>query len=481
MKEKSIKTNAVLNVIRQCCAILFPLITYPYLSRILGAGNLGRYSFADSVIQYSIILAELGVSTYAVREGAGLREEKKALNTFCSQVFTINMLSMLIAYAVLGILIHSVPRIRQETPIILILSVEVFAVVIGREWLNTIFEDFRYMTVRYIVIQVIIVAAILLLVKKSEDILVYSFIAMSGYSLGFFVNVFYSRKYSPLQLTAKPNIRKHIRPILYLFCSTVAINIYIHSDILILGFFESNEQIGYYTVATKVYIVIKSVLNAITMVAIPRLSAYVKMGDWEGYDRLLQNLRKWLYTLMLPSIAGLWCMSQTVLELIGGSAEFAAAAAALRLLAFALFFAVFGCFYAQCVLIPNKKERIFFWATILSACSNILLNLLLIPKLGITGAAFTTLLAEILILGICWFNSRSLHGSFNNKDIISSLLGCAIIIGACLLIKLAHFSLLTELFLSVLISALLYFLILYLCKNTVILEIAEMLKKKIGK
>ena len=169
MKEKSIKTNAVLNVIRQCCAILFPLITYPYLSRILGAGNLGRYSFADSVIQYIIILAELGVSTYAVREGAGLREEKKALNSFCSQVFTINMLSMLIAYAVLGILIHSVPRIRQETPIILILSVEVFAVVIGREWLNTIFEDFRYMTVRYIVIQVIIVAAILGLFFYSHE------------------------------------------------------------------------------------------------------------------------------------------------------------------------------------------------------------------------------------------------------------------------------------------------------------------------
>ena len=466
-------------MIRQCCSILFPIITYPYIFRILGAANLGRYSFGDSVIQYVILLAELGVTTYAVREGAGLRQDKKAFNTFASEVFTINVLSMLVSYVLLIILVIAIPRFNQEKEIIAILSVEVFAVVIGREWLNTVNEDFRYMTVRYIVIQFIMLVAMFLLIKKSDDYLIYSAIAMGGYSLGFFVNVFYSRRYAPLRMTWKPNIRKHISPIMYLFCSTVAINIYVHSDILILGFYESNEQIGYYTVATKVYIVVKAVLNAITMVAIPRLSAYASNGEKEKYNHLLQNMRKWLYTLILPSIVGLWCLSRSILELLGGSADYAAGLDSLHLLSLALFFAVFGCFYAQGILIPNKKENVFFWATVISAVMNIVLNLIVIPFMGITGAALTTLIAEILILGICWYKSRSLHDRYDNKDVISSLAGCVVILGVCLLIRKAGLSSLLELIVSMAVAVPLYFFVLYIAGNSVIKDMTATLLYKL--
>lgn len=120
--NKSIKLNAVLNIFRQCCHIVFPLITYPYISRILGSSNLGRYSFADSIVQYFLILASLGIPTYAIREGARLRSEKGRLEQLSAQLFTLSLLSLTISILLLSGITWCVPRIRREGMLIFILA-----------------------------------------------------------------------------------------------------------------------------------------------------------------------------------------------------------------------------------------------------------------------------------------------------------------------------------------------------------------------
>ena len=163
-----LKLNAVFNVIKQCSTVLFPLITYPYISRVLGSGNFGRVSFANSVIEYGVVFAALGIPAYMVREGAKVRKNRAEINKIATEVFTISIVTMLISLAGIGIFMLLFPRLRAESILIGILSLNILFSVLGRDWINTIYEDYFYITLRYIAFKVVSVLLIFLFVKKPE-------------------------------------------------------------------------------------------------------------------------------------------------------------------------------------------------------------------------------------------------------------------------------------------------------------------------
>ncbi len=432
MKNKSIKLNAVLNVIRQSLSIVFPLITYPYVSRVLGAGNLGRYSFSDSIVQILITLSLLGIPTYAVREGAMVRDDKKKIDEFCSEVFTINFLSSLLSYLLLIIMVLIVERIRIERVFIMLLSVNIMSRCLGRDWLNTVYEEYLYITIRYTAVHVISLGLILLLVKNENDLLIYVIIMAFSNFAGNILNLYYTSKKVPCRFVFSKNLMKHMKPLLILFCSSIASTVYINSDITILGFLRSNSEVGVYTMTSKIYSIVKSILNAIIMVAVPRLSFYLgNQADdsQQKYNDLLNQIRDTLFLLLLPAITGLFCLSGDVLLLVGGN-EFQSGVTSLRILCFAMIFAVFGCFYAHAILIINRKDKIFFKATVISATVNFLLNFMLIPLWGINGAAVTTLLSEICIVLICSLSAKHLYQEDHykiSKTIIPVIAECVLI------------------------------------------------------
>lgn len=139
--KKSLSLNALLNTVKTVLGIIFPLITFPYISRVLGVENVGKVNFSGSVVSYFTLIAAFGVSTYAVREGAKIRDNKKKFIDFSNQVFTINVLTTVLAYFLLGILIIFSAKIRNYTGLIVILSTAIVFVTIGADWLNTIYED----------------------------------------------------------------------------------------------------------------------------------------------------------------------------------------------------------------------------------------------------------------------------------------------------------------------------------------------------
>ena len=468
---KSIKVNAFYNVLRQCCTVLFPLITYPYVSRVLGSAGLGKYSFADSIIQYFLILAGLGIATYGVREGSIIKDDKPKFERLVAELFTISAIATVISCLLLVLCLLTVPRLREDRNIILILSLNIICALLGRDWLNTVFEDFKYLSVRYVILHLISLVLIFCFIKSPDDVARYAWICLFAASGGYLANIFYTKRLVSYRL-ASPNFKAHLKPILLLFCSTVAINIYIHSDVTILGFLKSNEDVGCYSVASKVYITVKGVLNAVIVVAIPRLSNYLGNGKTTEYNQLLDKLRVSIYTIMIPSIVGLFILSEDTIRVVGG-AEYLSGVNALRILCFALFFAVFGCFYAQGILVPGKREKVFTIATIISALVNIVMNLFLIPWLGIDGAAYTTLLAEMIILTIAWANTKDMGLRFNNKPILGISLGCAVIVLICLVVRRLHLPVLEELALSMLLSVAVYAFVLYLFRNELVMDLVE--------
>jgi len=481
MKKKSIKINAILNIIKQCCSIIFPLITFPYVSRVLGAANFGKYSFSNSVIAFFMTFAALGVPIYALREGARIREDKKKIQQFSSEVFSINIFTMLISYSILLITIFFVGRLQKDVLLTYILSINIITSILGRDWINSIYEDFLYITMRYIIFQMISVILIFIFVKNSDDCIKYTIIMLFSNSGGYIANFFYTRKYVPIKITFHLNLKQHLKPILYLFGSAIAIMIYVQSDITILGFLRTEDEVGVYTLASKVYVIVKSLLNAVIMVILPRLSYYLGEENREAYDNLLKKLKNTLITLIFPCVVGLFCMAKDVMMLVGGK-EYLSGTGALQILCIALIFAVLGCFYAQGILVPNRKEKYFTIVTVISATVNILLNVELIPIFGIKGAALTTVIAEIIIMLMCqYFSKEMIKLSNDKKNMFSVIIGCIGVAGVCYGVHFLSLHYLVELCASILFSIIIYGISLLLTKNDIFMKFIKEFKNKLKK
>lgn len=463
-KEKSIKVNALLNIIKQCCNILLPLITYPYISRVVGAASLGRFSFADSIVQYAIILATLGAPAYAIREGARVRDNKKEITALSAKIFTINIISMLVSLFVLTLLLIFSSRINKETTLILILCINMVSIVLGRDWINSIYEEFLFITLRYIIFQVLALIFLFMFVKSPDDLIIYTVIVMFGNAGAQIANIFHTAKIVPYRIHLSKDLLVHLKPILYMFGISVASIIYINSDITILGFMRSEQEVGVYYIVGKVYTIIKALLNAIITVSVPRLSYYLGKNDTNGYRQLLSSLRIYLYTFIIPCIVGLFMLSENILKIIGGN-EYSDGVNGFRLLCSAMFFAVFACFYSQSILIPNRKENVFMAATIISAIINVILNLIFIPLMGIRGAALTTLISEIVVLLICSYKSRKLHDDFGTRGMLPIAAGSLSIVVICIAVKYLPINYILQTILSVICSVISYSVFLIIGKN----------------
>ena len=453
-KSPSIKINIVFNVTKQCCRIIFPLITYPYISNILGSTNLGKYSFADSIIQYFMILATLGVTGYAVREGARIRDDKEAINQFAAEVFGINIVSLLFSLLGLFVCLIFSSKLNEYRTLLILLSLNIVFTVVGREWVNLIYEDISFITIRYILFQFLALIGMFAFVKNENNYIVYAAIMVFATSGAQIVNIFRTQKFVPIKLAFSYNTKKHIKPILFMFCISAATVVYVNSDITILGYLRTESEVGIYYMVSKIYTLCKTLLNAIITVITPRVAYYIGSKQEEKYADLLNMLRKGLITLLIPCIVGLFMMSENVICLIS-SDEFVSGAPALKILCIAMLFAVLGCYYSQGILIPNRCEKVFLIATLVSAVINIGLNFILIPILGINGAALTTVLAEIIVFVICFSYSRNFFKHSVDKVIIPVVIGAICISVVCYLVK----SILRENLLSTVVAVVLSFII----------------------
>lgn len=176
MKTLSLKTNMVLNAFRSVLSLLFPLITFPYVSRVLGAENLGKYNFSNSIVSYFVMISALGIYSYAVREGAQFRNQKDRFSRFANEVFSINILSTLIAYVLLFISLASISKLHDYNILIYILSLQIVLKTLSVEWIYTIYEDFLYITLRSIVIQIVSLVLLFIFVKSQNDLYAYTIV-----------------------------------------------------------------------------------------------------------------------------------------------------------------------------------------------------------------------------------------------------------------------------------------------------------------
>lgn len=464
---KSLKLNMALNAVKSMMNILFPLITFPYISKVLGINNVGKYNFASSVISYFILFAELGISTYAIREGAKIRNSGK-FNSFANEIFSINVISTIASYALLTASLICVPKFQEYRAIMLVLSMSIAFKTYGMEWIYSIYEDYLYITLRSIFFQIISLTLLFVFVRRPEDLLGYVVITVvSSVGTGI-MNHIRAKKYCQVSFTARINWDKHLKPILILFGMSATVAIYVNSDITILGFLCTDSIVGRYSVSVKIYSLVKTILSSVLVVSIPRISAILGENNEHKLTFVLSDIYKTLLTFILPAIVGLILLSKSIVLLIS-NIEYIEAASSLVLLSVALFFCMGAWFWGQCVLVPVQEEKKVFIITVISALVNIILNFILIPVWQEKAAAFTTILSEGLSYVFCMYCGRKSVRKLNLIPILIKVgIGCMGIATVCIISSMLIRNVVMNTIFSISISIIVYLVIEIMLKNEII-------------
>lgn len=459
--------------------ILFPLITFPYASNVLQVENLGRVNFASSISGYFVLFAGLGISSYAVREGSKYVNDREKLSKFASEMFSINMISTLMTYAVLALVLLGSSKLRGYADLIVILSLQIFFTTIGTEWIFTIFEEYTYITLRSLLFQVLSLAALFALVKTKDDYCIYAGITVFSAVGANLLNVFRVRRYCTIHWTTKIDWKTHLKPILVIFASSLAATLYVSSDTTILGILGTDYNVGIYAVATKIYIIVKTLLSAVLMVSIPRLSYYAGNGEKIAFNQLFQRIFDALIVVVLPAVVGLFLLSREMVLFLSGE-SYLDAVKPLQILSLALLVCLFGWLYNSCALLPYRKENQIFWITLFSGVLNVGLNILLIPRFQENAAAFTTLLAEFCSMVLCIRASKGLVRIRIDLQIVLSVgAGCAGIVAVCNGVRMLSLPLLLSIFAAVGGSVLVYAAVLLALKNPFAWKMWKTVKEKL--
>lgn len=436
MKKKSVAINAVLNVIRQCCTVLFPLLITKHVTGALGAANYGKVVFGNSVVEYFAIFAAFGIGAYAVQQGAKCRERPRELAEICSQIFTLNIVTTAVSYTVLVALLLTWQQIRDYRLLILIESSIILFTTLGTDWINFVFEDFTYITVRHILFQVLGVVSVLCFVRNAQDYLLYASLLALTKIGGNVLNIFYiRRKYVKLKLTRSVALKKHLKPLMLIFGGNIAVTVYLNFGTTVLTLQKGDAVTGVYSLGMKVYTIVKLLINAVISVVTPRLAACLGNRDEEGYSKLLNQLLWALALLVLPASVGLFVLAPQVITFLAGEA-YLEGIAALRIFSVALSFGTLGVFILHCVLIPKSMEKASLIASVAGAVVTVVLNFLLIPDWSLNGAALSVLAGEMAMVLAALICARG-HWKMELQlgQLLPAIPGCAAIAGICLLVQ----------------------------------------------
>lgn len=482
-RYKSIGVNAFLNAVKSGLSIIFPLITYPYAFRILHAEGIGKVDYASSIISYFAMIASLGITTYAIREGSKVRENRKSFETLSSQIFSINILSTLFSYALLGIFIVISESFRNYTGLLMLLSLSIGFTTLGIEWVNTIYEDYLYITIRSIIIHILTLILLFLLVKNEGDYYLYALLTVLSNAIICVSNWFYCRKYVRLKLTFHLNLKKHIGPILTLFANNVATSVYVNADTTMIGLYAGDYYVGLYSIAVKIYSVIKRMLVAMYSVAISRISFYAGKNDTKNIRNIYTGLLSNLTIFLIPASIGLITVAKEVVYFMGGT-EYFDAVLTLQILSVSLIGAIFGGSVTYCLNIPLGREKNNVIATVLSAVINVALNIFVIPIFKQNGAALTTAISEFFVFFYCMFSFKGFKEYIDlrkwGKSIFQAAVGGITILIISLVVRKLCNSPIAIMIIMIALSVALYSIELILLKNELAIQVVNKVCKKRG-
>jgi O-antigen/teichoic acid export membrane protein len=465
-----LKNKFIYQLILSGSQVLLPLISYPYITRILGPVNLGKINYVDFLGQLFIIFAAFGIPFYAIREIAVVRNDAAKRALLIQEIVLLHSF-----FALLAAFIFILATVGQwsSSPLLYIFALaNILLSAYSFEWYLQGMEAFRFAAIRTIVIRIGMLVAFFLLIKNARDYPYYSGVFTTGFLLMAVINGYKVVRDNhfvkqPLQL------RKHLRPLWHFFLTTSAISIYIYFDTILLQQLTHNEQaVGYYTTIIKLVKICLVVLLTVGSVLMPRLSFLASTGNTTAVKTHLDKSLLFIVTLGIPISAGLYLLAPEIIAVIAGEAFLPAVPVMkiLALLPLAIGLSNLFCFQT---LIPFNKEKIFLRAVIIGSIISVSLNILLIPHLAEKGAAWANIITEIIISVITgWYAYKIIRFAIPRQVIVQTIITCLFFLPLIVFCRLVFNSSLYILITAISGCVLLYGVVQYfLFRNAAVREI----------
>lgn len=448
--NRNIRINVIVNIIRTVVLTLLSFITFPWVCRCLGDAAVGTYTWANTFVAYFLILAKIGIPNLAVRECVKVRNDKEKLSNKVQGFFLLQLISTVLSFALMTMVVFSVPELREINSLVFILSLNFLAGAFSFEWIFIALEKQFYMSVRSIVALTISAILIITFVNYPSDLLLYAFIAILVTVITTVANLFYVRKFVSFKKTMPFNLKQYTKPLIVLCTMAFSLSLYNQTDTFILGFINIGEtssasEVASYSVGIKGIDIVLGVITALSTVFIPRAAYYYEKEDKRYFNNLNKYSLNICLFIVLPAIVLMSVLAKPICGLISGTYDFSDSSVAywsapyiLITLAFMMAtYAISDIIYSQ-VLLPTKKEKYYLFALIGGTLLNICLSILLgnffsvdgvhYPAIGVAiGTVVTDIFILIFMVSISWkWIKPAIFNKNNLKLLIANLIIAAV-------------------------------------------------------
>ncbi|GGG53310.1 flippase [Epilithonimonas arachidiradicis] len=417
IKKPSIKVNFALNFLRIFSAAIVGLLTMPYITRVLGAENLGKVEYVYTIINYFVLFSALGIPMYGIREVSKKRDNEKELFKLVFELYLILFITTILSYLLIFVLIN-VSFLSNYRELIIIMSSMVFLSNIGAEWYFQGIENQKFITIRYITVRFLVFILIFLFVNKTEDYQKYAFlVVMLSFGANLINFIFLIYKLLKQKINVKEiNILQHLKPIFTVFIATVSINIYLQLDNFLIGILSGDKYVGYYSMANKLIRYAISFITVIGAVMLPRLS-FLFLNDKIQYKEYLKKSLHLMMILSVPCTIYFFVFSQNIISFMGG-VDFNSSIITMQILSPLCIIVSLAYFFGFLILYPQGLEKVYTKATLVSAIFSLIINFYIIKNFQHNGAAVVAVLSELIAIVFMFVylkNNGLVYGLFDNN------------------------------------------------------------------
>jgi O-antigen/teichoic acid export membrane protein len=431
---QSLKKNFIYNAILTMSGYIFPLMVYPYVSRVLGVANIGACNFVDSIVEYFTILSMMGMNTIGIREIAKCKNDQQKLDNVFSQLFSLNTLTTITAIIILIIATNIVPKFAPYKDLLYIGVGKLFFNYMLINWFFQGLENFKYIAARTIFVKILFVISVFLFVKTETDVKLYYFLVALTWAGNGIINFIYAKKYVSFNFTLKIN-KAIIGSFFILGVYWFMNSMYTTLNVAFLGFATNDIEVGYYTTANKLLTVIMTMFTALTSVMVPRVSVALKSNDNSEAKALIRKAINALMLFAIPLIFFVFPFSQELIYLMSGKG-YEGATTPLQIMTPLFFLVGYDQIIVLQTLLPMGKDKDILRNSILAASVGIISNIFLTLNFGKNGSAIVLILAELSVLLSSQFCVTKYFGlKIPFKLIIKHIIGFSPIIIICYVIK----------------------------------------------
>lgn len=480
-KKNTLFKNTIYKSMLSMVNIVVPLVIGPYIMRLLDVDLYGLYNRVFADFQMFLAFASFGVYTLGVREISKIRNDKEKVSKLFTNLFVISFLSnmlVLIIYLIFSLITST----GLAKVLYLVMSIQIIANVFYVEFVNEALENYKFITIKSIIVKIIYFLAILLAVRNPHDIVIYAVIV----SLTNFLNNIISFIYAKHRISfdfSKIQIKKYIKPLIAVLVITNADLLYSQLDRVMLGRYVSGVSVTVYYTAYYLISTLSAIPYSIINVSIPRLSYLLKNEGKEIYEEKLNNSISSLIFIIVPMCLGVFVLSKEAIILYAGK-KYLMAIVPLMIACITRIFISLESVMNNLVMYPNNREDRILKVSLTCGISNLIINYLLVlfKIFSPLTALATTGLVELTIFIIHYTYARKKMNIdvrvFSKKNMTYILLSL-LFIPISLIIRSLELNFYINIIVIVIICSLMYFIVLYIKKDNNLLFILDKFKGKL--